>query len=106
MTWNDPFTSVIKPNILQTVSTFDFHNLSHLAFSAAPNPPTLTVIPLYSASGGLLEIESQATEGVRKLGGSVIMYLSVGNLQFAIKGLLDEWTVVLVVSQTDRCSTV
>ena len=34
------------------------------------------------------------------------MYLSVGNLQFAIKGLLDEWTVVLVVSQTDHCSTV
>ena len=32
--------------------------------SAAHNPPTLTVIPLYNLSGGLLEIESQALEGV------------------------------------------
>ena len=63
----DTFTVIVEPFtylLYQTVSTFDFHNLSHLAFSAAPNPPMLTVIPLYSASGGLLEIESQATERV------------------------------------------
>ena len=29
-----------------------------------PNPPSLTVAPLYESSGVLLEIESQATEGV------------------------------------------
>ena len=63
----DTFTVIVEPLtylLYQTVSTFDFHYLSHLAFSAAPNPPTLTVIPLYSASGGLLEIDSQATAGV------------------------------------------
>lgn len=31
---------------------------------AAPDPPSLTVTPLYDSSEGLLEIESQATEGV------------------------------------------
>ena len=41
-----------------------FSQFISLGFSAAPNPPMLTVIPLYSASGSLLEIESQATEGV------------------------------------------
>ena len=32
--------------------------------SVVPNPPTLTVIPMYDSSGGLLEIDSQATEEV------------------------------------------
>ena len=31
---------------------------------AVPNPPTLTAVPVYDSSGDLLEIESQAREGV------------------------------------------
>ena len=42
--------------------------------STAPNPPTLTATPLYDSSGGLLEIESQATEGVYL----VVMKIVVG----------------------------
>ena len=34
------------------------------ASPAAPNPPTVTVIPLYDTFGNLLVIESQATKGV------------------------------------------
>ena len=41
--------------------------VSQLLFFAVPNPPTLTATPLYDSSGGLLEIESQATEGVSRL---------------------------------------
>ena len=38
--------------------------LSCLSSSAAPNPPTVTVTPLYDSSGNLLEIKIQAAEGV------------------------------------------
>ena len=38
--------------------------LSDLPSSLVPNPPTLTATPLYDSSGDLLEIESQANEGV------------------------------------------
>lgn len=53
---------------LATVGTLSFHNDgdSHntLNFLAAPNPPTLVVTPVYDSSGSLLEIKSQASEGV------------------------------------------
>ena len=42
---------------------FGWNIIALIVFSAAPNPPIVTVTPLYDC-GGLLEIESQATEGV------------------------------------------
>ena len=42
----------------QTAPTFQ------LPFSSAPNPPSLSATPVYDSSGGLLDIESQATERV------------------------------------------
>ena len=42
---------------------FGWNSIASIIFSAAPNPPIVTVTPLYDC-GGLLEIESQATEGV------------------------------------------
>ena len=38
--------------------------LSCLPSLAAPNPPTVTVTPLYDSSGDLLEIKLQSAEGV------------------------------------------
>ena len=38
--------------------------LFKLPSSTVPNPPTLTATPLYDSFGVLLEIESQAREGV------------------------------------------
>ena len=37
---------------------------SCLPSPAAPNPPTVTVTPLYNSSGDLLEIKTQAADGV------------------------------------------
>ena len=45
------------------------HSVYQLSSIAVPNPPTLTTTPLYNSSGGLLEIESHATEGVSSLCG-------------------------------------
>ena len=45
--------------------------------SIVPNPPTLTVTPMYDSSGGLLEIDSQAIEGV-----GCTMVVMIGPISF------------------------
>ena len=49
----------------------------HCSSYAVPNPPTLTITPLYDSSGGLLEIESQANVGVSA------SYLMIMQLHFS-----------------------
>ena len=53
------------------------HSLYLLTSHAVPNPPTLTVTPMYDSSGGLLEIESQARVGVSP------SYLMIMQLHFS-----------------------
>ena len=45
-----------------SLDLFGWNFIASIIFSAAPKPPIVTVTPLYDC-GGLLEIESQATEG-------------------------------------------
>ena len=45
--------------------------------SVVPNPPTLTATPMYDSSGGLLEIDSQAIEGV-----GCTMVVMIGPIRF------------------------
>ena len=71
-------TIVTSLNDNESVSMQNFRNLNLIGVRsvmikiivtclpspAAPNPPTVTVTPLYNSSGDLLEIKTQAAEGV------------------------------------------
>ena len=53
---------VVSKLIVRLLSACSY--ICGFASPAAPNPPTLTVTPLYDTFGDLLEIQSQATKGV------------------------------------------